>query len=188
LHELPVNHVTALVISAAERLGVLELLFDSINELVALLALEGTELEFGLHFGCASDGAVDADEFAKLERLEVTNLCHTVQVVDTELIDSLLHDLVADVLAHLMHELHDSFSEVRLVSDEFAHHAVHEVSIAPLELRHVPKIDEEGCLLVPYHVLDLRVIVVDVSTTVGGLARVLLVVYILALEPVTSAK
>lgn len=69
LHKFPTNRVTALVIRAPKRLSVLVLLLDSVDELVALFALERAKLQLWLNLSGARDCTVNADEFTQLEAL-----------------------------------------------------------------------------------------------------------------------
>jgi hypothetical protein len=176
MDHFPVHHVAALIVGATLGFGVLELLFDAVDYLIALLALEGSELEFGFHFGGTGHGTVDRDEFSELERLKVSDLGNIVHVVNTELENRFLVRLMSHRLADLLDQLGNGLPEVGLVAHVLAGHAVLVFGIRELELLNMPEIDEEGRLLIFDHILSFATIVENFLLDAVRITGILLVV------------
>ena len=134
--------VAALVL-AADRLRVLELLFHAFVELSTLIAAEGTDLQLGLHLGSSRHCTLNRHDLSQVDCFQVSDLVHSGQVVDSDLVPF----RIGDHMSLVCQELSQGLSQVRLEPHILSLQSVDEIWFFPCEVAQVSEIDVHGRLL-----------------------------------------
>lgn len=153
--ELPGSSVAAIGVEAADWLGELELLLDSLDNRVANQTLESALVELGLGVGGSSHSARDAGESAEASRPQLPDLGHRRNVVNGHLH---VEVLLLALEAKLAHHLFESFNQGRLVSVELLDEVVQKLLVIVLVVHQVGEVDMHGLRLISCDFLRTKLV------------------------------
>ena len=149
----------AVLIRTSHWLGVLELLLKVLHVLIALHALEISHDEFGLGIRRPGHSSIDGHESSETEGPQLSDLGHLRQVVDGNLIVTLLDRV--QVCLVLLHEPSESIPKIGLILIEIVHNGLHETLVPMVELRQMAEIDVHRHLFLLPHSLSCFLVILD---------------------------